>query len=343
MATKKIVTVSPYVASDNKSKTIMRDVLIALVPASIMSIVLFGMYSLFIILLSVASCIGAEMLYCKITKKACSVKDLSAAVTGLILALNLPPYIAFYVPIIGGFFAIMIVKMLFGGLGRNFANPACAARVFLLISLSSAMTTYYAPVAINSFSTLFYYPTADAVASATPLADAVSLNQVFLGNVAGSIGETSALALLIGGAYLVARKVIDVTIPATIIGVVFAFTIALGGSFADGLYAICAGGLMLGAFFMATDYSTSPNTRKGQMIYAFLIALVTVLVRNFGAYPEGMSLAILFANLFVPMIDKFVTPKRFGQGIDKAEIAIFAVIKVFCVAMFIVALVGVVA
>ncbi len=343
MATKKLVTVSPYIASSNKSSTIMRDVLIALVPASVMSIVLFGMYSLFLILLSVASCLVAEALYCKLTGKANTIKDLSSAVTGLILALNLPPYIAFYVPIIGGFFAIMIVKMLFGGLGRNFANPACAARVFLLISLSSAMTKFYAPVSINSMSSLFYYPSADAVASATPLADAVSLNQVFLGNVAGSIGETSALALLIGGAYLIARKVIDVVIPATIVGVVFAFTILLGGSFADGLYAICAGGLMLGAFFMATDYSTSPNTRKGQMVYAFLIAIVTVLVRNFGAYPEGMSLAILFANLFVPMIDKFLVPKRFGTGVDKAEVGIFLTIKIFCVIMFVVALVGVVA
>ncbi|MFI3163413.1 MAG: RnfABCDGE type electron transport complex subunit D [Bacillota bacterium] len=343
MSAKKLVTVSPYVASNNKSQTIMRDVLIALVPACIMSIFLFGMYSLFIIMLSVATCVASELAYCKIINKKATVCDLSACVTGVILALNLPPYVAFYVPIIGGVFAIMVVKMLFGGLGRNFANPAAAARVFLLISLSGAMTTYYAPVSINSLSALFYFPSADAIATATPLADVVSLNQVFLGNVAGSIGETSALALLIGGIYLIARKVIDVTIPAVIIGVVFAFTIALGGSFTDGLYAICAGGLMLGAFFMATDYSTSPNTRKGQMIYAFIIALVTVLVRNFGAYPEGMSLAILFANLFVPMIDKFITPKRFGGGVDKAEIAIFAVIKIFCVVMFVIAIVRMVA
>ncbi len=343
MATKKLVTVSPYVSSNNKSKTIMRDVLIALVPASVMSVVLFGIYSLLTIALSVGSCILAEYLYCRITKKANTISDLSSSVTGLILALNLPPYIAFYVPIIGGFFAIMIVKMLFGGLGRNFANPAAAARVFLLISLSGAMTTYYAPISMGGISSLFYFPSVDAVATATPLSEAVALNQVFLGNVAGSIGETSALALLIGAGYLVARKVIDITIPFTIVGLVFGGTILLGGTFNDGLYAIFSGGLILGAFFMATDYASSPNTRKGQMVFALLIAVVTLLVRNFGAYPEGMSLAILFANLFVPMIDKFMIPKRFGTGIDKVEVGIFLTIKIFCVVMFIIAIVGMVA
>lgn len=343
MAENRIVTVSPYVSGNNKSKTIMRDVIIALIPAMVMSIVLFGLYSLLLIALCVASCVGGEYLYNKIAGKRCSLGDLSAVVTGVILAMNLPPYAPIYVPIIGGVFAIMVVKMLFGGLGRNFANPAATARVFLLISFSSVMTKFYAPISLDGISSLFYYPGADAVTSATPLSDTVSLYQVFLGNVGGSIGETSALALLIGGGYLLARKVISPVIPFTIIGVVFGFSVALGYDFYGALYQVCSGGLMIGAFFMATDYSTSPNTVKGQMVFGVIVALVTVLVRNFGAYPEGASLAILFANLCVPMIDKYLIPKRFGLGVDKAEIAIFAVIKVFCVAMFIVALVGVMA
>ena len=342
MSTKKLVTVSPYVASGNSTRKIMRDVVIALLPATVMGIYLFGAYALLVILLSVGSALAAEFIYNKITKKPSTLEDSSAFVTGLILALNLPPYVPFYVPIFGSFFAIIVVKMLFGGLGRNFMNPAAAGRVFLLISFSAIMTKFNDPIVYSSFADFFVFPSVDQVSSATPLVEAVGLSQLFLGNVAGSIGETSAIALLIGGAYLIVRKVISYKIPLVLIGTVFGLAVVFGGTFQDALYEIYAGGLMLGAFFMATDYSTSPNTDKGKIVFAVLIAVLTYMIRHFGSYPEGISLAILFANLFVPMIDKFLVPKRFGQGRDIVDISIKSICGAFIIVTVVISLIGLV-
>lgn len=300
------VSSSPHIRSKDNISNIMRDVLIALLPATAAGIYFFKTQALLVILVSVFSCVGAEALWQKATGQKIKVGDYSAAVTGLLLAFNMPPSVPLWIPVVGGAFAIIIVKQFFGGLGQNFMNPALAARAFLLASWPVLMTNW----------------TVDGVASATTLGllkeggDALpSLWNLFIGNVGGCIGETSAAALIIGGLYLLYRRIISWRIPVTYIGTVFILTWILGrnGMFTGNpLIEILAGGLMLGAFFMATDYSTSPITPWGQIIMGIGCGVLTSIIRVYGGYPEGVSYSILIMNLFVPIIDRFTTPKVFG-------------------------------
>lgn len=312
MADMLIVSSSPHVHSSETVSKTMRDVVIALLPATIFGIYNFGLNALIIILLCIASCVGAEALYQKIMKQDIAVGDYSAVVTGLLLALNLPHTVPYWIPILGSFVAIIIIKQLFGGLGQNFMNPALGARAFLVISYAGIMTKWEL----------------DGVTTATPLAlikegatEIPALSSVFVGNIGGCIGETSVIAILLGGIYLLVRRVIDWRIPGTYIGTVLILTILFGGHGLDLQflgYHMFSGGLMIGAFFMATDYSSSPMTAKGHIIMGVGCGLLTVLIRLFGGYPEGVSFAILIMNLFVPLIDKYTIPKTFGE-VAKSE------------------------
>ncbi len=301
------VSVSPHIRDKSSTRKIMIDVCIALVPTLAFGVWHFGINALFVILSSVLSCVVSEAVFELIVKKPITVFDFSAVVTGLILALNMPPNIAWWVPAIGGVFAIVIVKMLFGGIGQNIMNPALAARCFLLISFASRMTDF----------------SVDGVSSATPLAvlktgGSVDLLDAFLGFKTGCIGEVSILAILIGAAYLLIRKVISIRIPAVYILstalFIFLFTLATTGmpTWQFMLGELLTGGLMAGAFFMATDYTTSPITKWGQVIYAVLIGFLTAAFRVLGSSAEGVSYAIIISNLFVPIIEKITVPKPFG-------------------------------
>ncbi len=336
---KKLVNTSPHITDRFSTRGIMTDVIIALIPATIAGVIFFGLYPLLMTILSIGTCVATEYLWNKARKKPCTLKDGSAVVTGLILALNLPPYVPFYIPILGGAFAISLVKMLFGGLGRNFANPAATARVMLLLSYSSVMTRFFAP----NIGTLWFYPAVDAVASATPLAGAITMPQLMaglIGNTAGSFGETSAIALLVGGIYLIVRKVINWKIPFVVIFGSIGFSVLFGLNGVEAIGNVLFGGMMIGAFFMATDYASSPNTETGKIIYALFIALITVLVRTFGAYPEGMSFAIVLANIIVPLLDKYLVPKSFGDGKDVCKIVVSSVTLAFIAITFVIALVS---
>lgn len=303
---------SPHITGSTSTSGIMRDVAIALMPGAAASIYFFGIRSLLVILVTVLSCMISEYAAGRVMKKPLSINDCSAVVTGLLLAFNLPSGIPLWIASIGGVFAIVIVKQLFGGLGHNFINPALAARAFLMASWPVAMTTWTPPGA-------------DAVSSATPLAlikkgtEAIgtqpSLMDLFTGNIGGCIGETSAIALLIGAAYLVFKKVITLEIPLSFIGTLAVMVWILGG---DGIfrgnfiYHIFAGGLILGAFFMATDYTTSPVTFKGRIIMGVGCGFLTAVIRLYGGYPEGVSYSILLMNLAVPLIDRYTVPVSFG-------------------------------
>ena len=298
------VSANPHVRDNGSTQKIMLDVIIALLPATIFGIYIFGASAALTVAISVATCVVVEYIYQKLMKQPITVGDLSAALTGLLLALNLPSGAPFWMPILGGIFAIIVVKQVFGGLGQNFMNPALGARCFLMISFAARMTTF----------------TYDGVTTATPLAvmeqgKSVDVMKSFLGFVPGTIGETSALLLIIGGAYLVFKKVISPIIPCVYVAVVAIFVLIFGGHGFDLSYMaaqIFSGGLMLGAIFMATDYSTSPMTVRGGVIFAVGIGLITMCIRLWGAYPEGMSFAILIMNACVPLINKYVKPKRFG-------------------------------
>ena len=319
MANKLIVSPSPHVQSSQSTASIMRDVVIALMPALVVSVVVCGLNVLFVTALAVASCVLFEYLIQKfVVKGACTISNWSAVVTGVLLAFNLPATIPWWIVVIGAFVAIAVAKMTFGGLGKNPFNPALVGRVFLLIAYPVQMTTF--PAVEN--------PALDALSGATPLAavkfgaDAgiVPVENLLLGMMPGSLGEVAAFALLAGFVYLLVRKVISWHIPVTVLGTmaVFAFVVALtrGGDAAlmwqFPLFHILAGGAMLGAIFMATDYATSPMTVKGQVIFAVGIGVITMCIRLWGAYPEGMSFAILIMNACVPLINKYVKPKRFG-------------------------------
>lgn len=302
---KLIVTSSPHVKSSTTTSTIMRDVIIALIPALIASNIIFGLRAGLVTAVCVASCVGFEYLSRRIMNKKNTIRDLSAVVTGIILAFNLPSTMPLWMCVIGSFVAIVIVKQLFGGIGQNFANPAITARIVLLVSFGTQMTNWAAPKIVA---------VADAVSGATPMAqiaagETPNLLNMFLGTTGGSLGETSALALLLGGIYLVYRKVINPIIPVAFIGTVFAFTAVLG---VNPLAQILGGGLFLGAIFMATDYSTSPVTNMGKLIFGIGCGLITVLIRVFGSYPEGVSFAILLMNILVPYIDKATRLKALG-------------------------------
>lgn len=315
-----LVTEAPHVRARDGVRDIMLDVIIALMPALIAGTVVFGYRVAAVTAVCVGACVFFEWLWCRLVKKPSSISDLSAAVTGLLLALNMPVTIPLWMPIIGSLFAIVIVKQFFGGIGHNFMNPALAARAFMLTSWAQAMTNWTVPFAKL---TLGGKAAADAVSSATPLALLKSgsyegmptyLN-LFLGNASGCIGEVSALAILIGAAYLLYRRVIKMRVPLCFILTVFVITWIFGknGWFTgDALRHILSGGVLLGAFFMATDYTTTPYTPKGQIIFGIGCGIITAVIRLWGAYPEGVSYSILLMNAATPLIDRYTAPKRFG-------------------------------
>lgn len=301
------VSVSPHVRSQNTTKAIMRDVAIALLPTLAFGVYHFGLNALMIIAVSVVTCVVSEALFELIAKKPITVFDYSAVVTGLILAVNLPATVPWWIPVIGGVFAIIAVKMLFGGLGQNFMNPALTARCFLLISFTSRMTDF----------------TLDGVSGATPLTSLKSgetpdILTLFLGFHGGCIGEVSALAILIGGLYLLIKRVISPRIPFTYIASTLVFILIIdliSGTDITLAYMagqLLSGGLLVGAFFMATDYATSPITAKGQIIYGVILGLLTALFRTLGSSAEGVSYAIIIGNLLVPIIEKITVPTPFG-------------------------------
>jgi len=310
-----MVTSTPHIRAKATVQSVMLDVLIALAPAAVMAVVYMGLPALVVMVSAVVSCVFFEALYQKLMKQKITVRDLSAAVTGLLLAFNLPASAPVWMVVVGSFVAIVLVKQLFGGLGQNFINPALTARAVLLAAYPTQMTDWSIT------------PVVDAVTSATPL---TALNEgalspqmadivdALLGRVGGCLGETCAVALLAGGVYLLIKRVITWRIPVIYIGTVFVLTWVLGrggsGFFTGNpAYEIFLGGLMLGAFFMATDYTTSPITPSGQIIMALGCGLITVLIRVYGSYPEGVSYSILLMNLCVPLIDRVTRPRIYGQ------------------------------
>ena len=305
------LAVSPHIHSGQSTAGIMRDVLISLLPAAIAGTVIFGLRSLLVIAICVAACVGFEALFNFMIKKDQTIGDLSAAVTGLLLALNLPANIPLWQCVIGSLFAIVVVKCLFGGIGCNPVNPAITARVFMLIAFGS-MTVQAFPAVV------------DTVSSATPLslgegAAMPSLLDLFLGLNGGAIGETCVLALILGFVYLLVRRVITWHIPVAYIGTVFVCSFFMEGmDFTSALAMILSGGLFIGAIFMATDYVTSPATAAGKLIFGLGAGLITFVIRYFGVYPEGVSFAILFMNILTPYIDSWTRHKVFGVGGKKA-------------------------
>ncbi|HAX34832.1 MAG TPA: Na+-transporting NADH:ubiquinone oxidoreductase subunit D [Tyzzerella sp.] len=304
-----VVSGTPHVRSKESIQSIMRDVIIALVPATAAGIYYFGLRALILIVAAIISAVFFEWLYEKITKKPVTINDLSAVVTGLLLAMNLPASAPVWVAIVGSAFAIIFAKQLFGGLGQNFINPALAGRAFLLASYPTEMTTWVVPNGLA----------ADAATYATPLAQlkngapAASLKQLVMGQVGGTIGETCAIALIIGGIYLLYKHVISWKIPVIYIATVFILFAVIGRhGMRMPLQEIFAGGVMLGGIFMATDYASSPVTPKGQVIFAVGAGLLTYLIRTFGGYPEGVSYSILIMNCCVPLIERFTEPTIFG-------------------------------
>ena len=301
------VASSPHIRGDFKSSRIMLDVMLALVPAMVVGIWMHGIRSLIVTLVSIASCVLLEWLYAKVAKTRNTVIDGSALVTGMLLAMTLPATVPYWLVVVGAAFAIIFVKALCGGLGQNIFNPALSARGFMMLIAPAYMVRFEG---------------VDGVTAATPLHHMVmpalpeeSVLDMFLGNCPGSIGEISALALLIGGAYLVYRKVISVRIPAAYLGSVAVLTLIFHKTDAPidwMLYSLFSGGLMLGAIFMATDYATSPVTAKGQIIYGIGCGILTVVFRYFGLFPEGVTYAILLMNALVWIIDRYTAPRRFG-------------------------------
>ena len=301
------VSSSPHVRCGVSTKNLMYDVAIAMLPATIWGVMQFGIYSLIVVVATVLSCVLSEYLFETLMHKPVTISDGSALVTGMILGLNMPPAIPLWMPILGGVFAIIVVKQLYGGLGQNWMNPALAARCFMLISFAQAMTKFTDPVT-------------DAVASATPLAaikagDTYDLAAMFIGKIPGTIGETSVIAILIGAMILILLGVITLRIPAAYLITFAVFMLIFGKEPMNANYLVaelCGGGLMLGAFFMATDYVTSPITPAGQIIYGICCGLLTGIFRCFGANAEGVSFAIILSNILVPIIEKFTIPRAFG-------------------------------
>lgn len=317
------VSSSPHIRSKVSTSNIMLMVVIALMPASIFGVYNFGLHALLVIVLCVATCVATEWIYEHFMHQPNTIGDYSAVVTGLLLALNLPPNAPWFLPVIGGIFSILIVKQLFGGLGQNIMNPALAGRCFLLISFTGRMTNFAVPE--GAFGNI----AVDTVSGATPLAvlkagGEVDVASMFFGNIQGTIGETSVIAILIGAIFLLAIKVIDLRVPLTYIG---SFTVFLvlyelfGGMGFDLTFIaahLCGGGLMLGAWFMATDYVTTPITKKGQLVYGCALGILTAVFRLFGGSAEGVSYAIIFCNLLVPLIERVTRPVAFGKGGKKA-------------------------
>ena len=312
------VSNSPHIRSEDSTRQIMLDVIIALIPALALAVFVFGARALVVTAVSVVGSVVFEWLYNKLLKKPCTIGNCSAIVTGMLLAYTLPVTAPLWMVLIGDFFAIIIVKALFGGLGKNFMNPALGGRAFLMASYPVFMTTW-----CQVHTTLPLFATPDITSSATPLAALkegglpdVSLADAALGMIGGCIGEVSALALLVGGAWLVYRRVITLRIPVCFIGTVAVLTLLFSKGDANAFtwmaYELLTGGLMLGAIFMATDYASSPVTPKGQIIYGIGCGVLTVLIRYFGSYPEGVSYAILIMNCCVFLIEKISQPVKFG-------------------------------
>lgn len=299
------ISSSPHIHGKKTTTSIMLDVIIALIPATIAGFLIFGLKALSVVMMCIAVCVLSEFVFNKLAKKEDTTSDLSAVVTGLLLGLNLSANTPLWQAAVGSIFAIIIVKCIFGGLGCNLVNPAITARVFMLVAFSTLAKPSF-PV--------------DSVASATPLVELASgktpeLLDLFLGNVGGAIGETSKLALLIGGIYLICRKVISPVLPLSFIGTVFVFTFLVNDfSLSAGLYQILSGGLFIGAFFMATDYVTSPTTAIGKLIFGIGAGLITILIRFWGVYPEGVSFAILLMNILNPYINVWSRRKLFGRA-----------------------------
>lgn len=304
------VSTNPHVRSKVTTQSIMRDVLIALLPASIFGVYNFGLDALIRIVIGIVTCVAVEALYQYLMHQKVTVMDLSAAVTGLLIALNIPSTLNIGFEIIGCVFAIIIVKQLFGGLGQNFMNPALAARCFLLIAFTGPMTNFVTDTFTGATPLAILKPGSEATGS-------VELLDMFIGTHAGVIGETSVVCLLIGAAYLVVRKVISLRIPLSYIGTfaVLIFLLAPGHQFDVNymLMELCGGGLVLGAFFMATDYVTSPITPNGKLLFGVILGLLTFIFRMYGGSAEGVSYAIIFSNLLVPLIEKVTVPKSFGK------------------------------
>ena len=303
------VSSSPHVRDNSSTRRIMLDVCIALLPACIFGIVNFGMRALAVLVVSVITCVVSEYLFEHFMHRPITVGDLSAVVTGLLLGMNMPHTIPLWIVMLGSVFAIIVVKQLFGGLGQNFMNPALAARCFLLISFAGRMTSF----------------TYDGVTGATPLAllksgESVNVLSMFLGTTAGVIGETSTVAILVAALYLIIRKVITPLIPMVYLAVFSVFILLFGGHGFDMTYLaaeLCGGGLMLGAFFMATDYVTSPVNTVGRIVYGIILGILTGLFRIFGNSAEGVSYAIIFSNILVPLIEKLTVPRAFGVVREK--------------------------
>ena len=298
------VSSSPHVRSSETTRSIMMDVAIAMLPATAYGVFQFGLHALLVLIVTILACVLSEYVYEKGMKKPITISDFSAVVTGMILALNMPATIPLWIPALGGVFAIIVVKQLYGGLGQNFMNPALAARCFLLISFAGKMSSF----------------TLDGWSGATPLAamrngETMDLASMFIGKIPGTIGEVSVIALLIGAAYLVVRKVISLRIPLTYIITTAVFIFIFGNH--DPYYVaceVCGGGLIFGAFFMATDYVTSPVTPAGQYVFGVVLGLLTGIFRLWGASAEGVSYAIIFCNMLVPLIEKVTLPTAFGKG-----------------------------
>ena len=305
------VSSSPHVRAKDSTNRIMAYVILALLPTTLFGIFNFGSKALLLIVLTIASCVGTEWVFEKIVHKKSTISDLSAVVTGLLLALNLPVNLPWWEAVLGGVFAIAIVKMMFGGLGQNFMNPALGARCFLLIAFAADMTNFQT----------------DTYTGATPLAamrngEIINSMDALIGRTAGTIGETSTIAILIGAIILILLGVITLAIPASYLITFVIFMLLFGGHGFDMYYIVaqlCSGGIMLGAFFMATDYVTSPITPRGRILFGICCGILTGLFRCFGANAEGVSFAIILSNLLVPMIEKITIPRAFGQVKEKKE------------------------
>ena len=304
------VSSNPHIRSKDTTSRIMLYVIISLLPAAGFGVYNFGLHALVVIIVTIASTVLTEYIYEKCMKKKITVGDLSAVVTGLLLAMNLPPMAPLWMAVLGGIFAILVVKMLFGGLGQNFMNPALGARCFLMISFTSLMTNF----------------NCDTYTGATPLAalkagERVDVMDMIIGRTAGTIGETSMVALIIGACILILLGVIDLKVPGSYIVTFVIFITIFGGHGFDSQYIsanLAGGGLMLGAFFMATDYVTRPITKKGQYLYGIFLGIMTGIFRVFGPSAEGVSYAIILGNLLVPLIEKVTMPKAFGKGGERA-------------------------
>lgn len=323
MENKLIVSSSPHVRSNQDTSYIMKQVVIALLPATLAALFFFRLSALNVIFFCVAGAVGAEFLCQKISKQESTIGDFSAVVTGLLLAFNVPASLPWWMCVLGAAFAIIVVKMVFGGIGNNFVNPALAARAFLLASFPVAMTMW-TKTGINWVNS----GNIDVYTTATPLSflkagsngvsaltdSGINIGNMLIGNIGGCIGETSAILIILGGLYLMYKGIINYVIPIFYIATVAILMFILGEfSFTFVIYELLSGGLMLGAFFMLTDYTTSPMTKKGQIIYAVLAGLITTVIRLYGGYPEGVSYSILFVNLMTPLIDKYTKTKVFGE------------------------------